>query len=47
MNEKYSKIKIGILNSGGYNINSIRFALERSEHDDIVIVKKKEYFLIH
>ena len=34
-------IKIGILNSGGYNINSIRFALERFGVNDIVIVKNK------
>ena len=34
-------IKIGILNSGGHNINSIRFALERFGVNDIVIVKNK------
>ena len=33
--------KIGILNSGGYNINSIRFALERLGVNDVVIVKNK------
>ena len=33
--------KIGILNSGGHNINSIRFALERFGVNDIVIVKNK------
>ena len=37
-------MKIGILNSGGYNINSIRFALERLNCDNIVIVKNKELF---
>ena len=36
--------KIGILNSGGYNINSIRFALERLGVNDIVIVKNKSDF---
>ena len=44
MNEKYSKIKIGILNSGGYNVNSIRFALERLGQNDISIVKNKSEF---
>ena len=37
-------IKIGILNSGGYNINSIRFALERLDYNNIVIVKNKSEF---
>lgn len=36
--------KIGILNSGGYNINSIRFALERLRQNDIIIVKNKSEF---
>ena len=36
--------KIGILNSGGYNINSIRFALERLGQNDISIVKNKSEF---
>ena len=34
--------KIGILNSGGYNINSIRFALERLDANDIVIVENED-----
>ena len=37
-------MKIGILNSGGYNINSIRFALERLGQNDIIIVKNKSEF---
>ena len=37
-------IKIGILNSGGYNINSIRFALEGLGFYDVVIVKNKTEF---
>ena len=36
--------KIGILNSGGYNINSIRFALERLGANDVVIVQNKDKF---
>ena len=36
--------KIGILNSGGYNINSIRFALERLGVNNVVIVKNKTEF---
>ena len=36
--------KIGILNSGGYNINSIRFALERFGVKNIIIVKNKSEF---
>ena len=36
--------KIGILNSGGYNINSIRFALERLCVKNIIIVKNKTEF---
>ena len=36
--------KIGILNSGGYNINSIRFALERLGANDIIIVQNKDEF---
>lgn len=37
-------MKIGILNSGGYNINSIQFALNRLSFDDVVIIKSKEEF---
>lgn len=37
-------IKIGILNSGGFNINSICFALERSGINDVVIIKNKTEF---
>ena len=37
-------MKIGILNSGGYNINSIRFALERLGQTGISIVKNKSEF---
>jgi glutamine amidotransferase len=37
-------MKIGILNSGGYNINSIKFALNRLNFDDVLIVKSKEEF---
>lgn len=37
-------MKIGILNSGGYNINSIKFALNRLQIDDIIIVKSREEF---
>ncbi len=36
--------KIGILNSGGYNINSIRFALERLGINDVIIVQNKDKF---
>ena len=36
--------KIGILNSGGYNINSIRFALKRLGVNDIIIVQNKDEF---
>ena len=36
--------KIGILNSGGYNINSIRFALERLNYNNVIIVKNKTLF---
>ncbi len=37
-------MKIAILNSGGYNINSIRFALNRLGVDDVAIAKSKEDF---
>lgn len=37
-------MKVGILNSGGYNINSIKFALNRLAIDDIVIVKSIKEF---
>jgi glutamine amidotransferase len=37
-------MKIGILNSGGYNINSIKFALNRLKIDDVVIIKSPEEF---
>ena len=37
-------MKIGILNSGGYNINSIKFALNRLGVDDIIIVKSPDEF---
>lgn len=36
--------KIGILNSGGYNINSISFALKRLGVNDIIIVQNKDEF---
>ena len=36
--------KIGILNSGGYNINSVRFALKRLGWNDIIIVQNKGEF---
>ena len=36
--------KIGILDSGGYNLSSIRFALERMGHDNVVIVDSKNLF---
>ena len=36
--------KIGILNSGGYNINSIRFALERLGANDVAIVENEDEF---
>lgn len=37
-------MKIGILNSGGYNINSIKFALNRLDIFDIDIVKNEKEF---
>ena len=37
-------MKIGILNSGGYNTNSIKFALNRIGIDDIIVVKSEEQF---
>ena len=36
--------KIGILDSGGYNLSSIRFALERMGYDNVVIVDSKNLF---
>ena len=38
--------KIGILDSGGYNLNSIRFALKRLGVKDIVVVKNNDVFNI-
>lgn len=37
-------MKIGILNSGGYNINSIKFALNRLDINDVVIIKSYTEF---
>ena len=39
-------MKIGILNSGGYNWNSIAFALNRLGIDDVVIVKSPQDFAL-
>ena len=36
--------KIGILDSGGYNLSSISFALERMGYDNVVIVESKTLF---
>jgi len=37
-------MKIGILNSGGYNINSIKFALNRLSIKGIIIIKSPSEF---
>lgn len=37
-------MKIGVLNSGGYNLNSIVFALNRIGINDIIVVKTPEEF---
>ena len=44
-------IVIGILNSGGYNINSIRFALKRLNYNNVIIkipaaISKKSIIII-
>ena len=37
-------MKVGILNSGGFNINSIKFALNRLNIFDVEIVKLQSEF---
>lgn len=39
-------MKIGIIDSGGYNINSIKFCLNRLNQNDIIIVNNEKDFLI-
>lgn len=37
-------MKIGILNSGGYNFNSIKFSLSRLSFEDVCLVENEDLF---